>query len=322
MQDDWAARFTAEALARVDRFIADHAGLTRQDVDQPAQGATNRVFLARQDDGLVVFKVFCETERKERECFALRHWRVTGLVPSLLWDADPKMIVMSYVPGVYLADARNSEGEQAWAEASRESGKAVGLLTKVPLGSEDRTWFESHFYAQLPTLESYLARILELGRAIQARDPDFRDGFWRKSLGFIETEMPCILAQPRVLYHQDVANLHVQQGRFEGFFDLEMCRVGCAAMQLGAALGMVEAGHAAWAFFREGWEAGTGMPLTPRDAAAAGAARQLLGWREISRYISYDGTPGTGFEWADPPDPARYRSSFEAADGLLQTGVF
>ncbi len=93
-------------------------------------------------------------------------------------------------------------------------------------------------------------------------------------------------------------------------------------MQLGSALGMVEAGHAAWAFFREGWEAGTGKPLTPRDAAAAGAARQLLGWREISRYISYDGTPGTGFEWAAPADPAWYRSSFEAGDGLLQTGVF
>lgn len=93
-------------------------------------------------------------------------------------------------------------------------------------------------------------------------------------------------------------------------------------MQLGAALSMVEVGHADWNRFRDGWEAGTGAPLAPRDAAAASAARQLLGWREISRYLSYDGTPGTGFEWASPADPARYRRLFEATDALLQTGVF
>lgn len=322
MPDDWAARFTAEALAKVDAFIADHDGLTRQGVDQPGHGSTNRVFFARRNDDLVVLKVFCEVERKERECFALRHWHTTGLVPDLLWDVDSRMIVMSHIPGGWLAGARESEGEQAWADACRETGNAIGLLTNVPLSSADRAWFESHFYAELPTLESYLARILELGRAIHGRDPDFRDGFWKQSLDFIEAATPDILAQPRVLYHQDVANLHVRHGRFTGFFDLEMCRVGCAAMQLGSAVGMVEAGQAAWTFFREGWEAGTGKPLTPHDAAAAGAARQLLGWREISRYMSYDGTPGTGAEWADPADPVRYRSRFEAADGFLQTGVF
>jgi hypothetical protein len=318
MQDNWDARFTAEALAKVDRFIADHDGLTRQGVHQPAQGATNRVFFVRRDGGLVVFKVFCETERKERECFGLRHWHKTGLVPDLIWDADPRMIVMSHVPGLWLDDARKVEGEQSWADASREAGKAIGLLTQTPLSSADRAWFESHFYAELPTLESYLGRILELGRAIHARDPDFRDGFWSKSLLFIEAAMPYILAQPRVLYHQDVGNLHVLDGRFTGFFDLEMCRVGCEAMQLGA----VAVGAVSWACFREGWEAATGKPLTPRDAAAAVAAGQLLGWREISRYLSYDGAPGTGFDWAAPADPARYRRSFEEADGLLQTGAF
>lgn len=314
--------FSEKALAAVDRFIADHAGFTRRGLDQPAQGNTNRVVFARRDDALVVFKVFCETERKERECFAMRHWRGTGLVPELLWDSDPVMILMSHVPGVWLKEFRSSEGERAWADASRETGRSIGLLTRVPLGSADRTWFESHFYTELPTLESYLGRILQLGRAIHASDPDFQDGFWGRSLDFVEATMPAIFAQPRVLYHQDVTNLHVQQGRFTGFFDLEMCRVGCAAMQLGAALGMVEAGHADWSSFRNGWELGTGNPLTPHDAVAAGAVKQLLGWREISRYLSYDGTPGTGFDWAEPVDPVLYRRSFEVVDDLLQTGVF
>ncbi|MBN1809553.1 MAG: aminoglycoside phosphotransferase family protein, partial [Planctomycetes bacterium] len=315
--------YSSTARARVEAFIADHQdAITLEGVRQPGQGATNRVFFARRGDDLVVFKVFCERERKERECFALRHWGRTGLVPGLLWDAGPDMIVTTHVPGDWLWRVRDIEGEQAWSEASREAGRAVGALTRVPLTSRDSARFESRFYADHPTLESYFARILELGRAVHARDPDFCDGFWKTSLDFIEETIPSILAQPRVLYHQDVANFHVQRGRFSGFFDLEMCRVGCEAMQLGSALEMIAAGHAAWPPFREGWEAGAGKPLSPQGAAAAGAAGQLLGWREITRYLSYDGRPGSGFEWAGPADPRRYRTSFETGDRLLQTGVF
>jgi len=315
-------RFTVEALAEVDRFIADRDGLTREGVEQPGQGATNRVIFARHGERLVVFKVFCDQQRKQRECFALRHWRATGLVPELLWDAGARMIGMSHVPGMYLADIRDAEGQRAWTGASRDTGRAIGRLTTVPLSSRQRAYFESRFYGRWATLEAYLGRVLALGRSIHARDADFRDGFWGASLDFIEAQMPNILRQGRVLYHQDVANLHVRDGRFVGFFDLEMCRAGCAAMQLAAAMGMVEAGHLAWAFFREGWEESTGKPLTPRDAAAAMAARQLLGWREISRYMSYDGTPGTGFDWAAPADPVRYRTLFQKADDTLEAGVF
>jgi hypothetical protein len=320
--NDWQARFTAKALGRVDDFIAAHPGLTRQGVQQPPQGSTNRVFFARRGEELLVFKVFCERQRKERECFALRHWGDTGLTPKLIWDVDPTMIVTSHVPGLWLSDARKKEGEEAWRGACRQVGRAVGLLTRVPMSVADRTRFESAFYGELGALESYLGRILDLGRSVHQRDEDFRDGFWKRSLAFIAAELPGILRQPRVLYHQDVANLHVQQGRLMGFFDLEMCRAGCAAMQLGSAMGMVETDPEAWPFFREGWAAATGKALTARDAAAAAAARQLLGWREITRYISYDGTPGSGFEWAAPADPARYRSRFEATDRLLEIGVF
>jgi len=119
MPDDWPRRFTREALAKVDAYIAAHPGYTRQGVEQPKQGATNRVIYARRDHELVVFKVFCEVERKERECFALRHWQETGLVPELIWDADPRMIVTSHLPGVSLPAAREAYGEMAWREISR-----------------------------------------------------------------------------------------------------------------------------------------------------------------------------------------------------------
>lgn len=317
MSNDWATHFTQDALAKVDAFIAEHPEYSRDGVPQPGQGSTNRVMFARSGDRLVVLKVFCEVERKERECFGLRHWRDTGLVPELIWEADPTLIVMSHVPGVYLSQAPEADGEEAWRAACREVGRAIGRLTRVPLSAADRTAFESRFYRDAPTLEAYLGRILSLGRSINERDPDFRDDFWRASLDFAEAELPGILAQPPVLYHQDAGNLHVRHGRFMGFFDLEMCRVGCAAMQLASSLGMLEGDEAGWEPFFQGWEAATQAPLGSKDRRAAAAAGHLLDWREISRYLSYDGTPGTGFPWASPADPVAYRRSMEAMANMI-----
>jgi hypothetical protein len=317
MPDDWPRRFTRGALAKVDAYIAAHPGYTRQGVEQPKQGATNRVIYARRDHELVVFKVFCEVERKERECFALRHWQETGLVPELIWDADARMIVMSYLPGVSLPAAREAYGEVAWREACLETGRATASLIGVSLGTAEGAAFESRFYEGLGALGAYLGRILELGRSIHSRDPDFGGRSWQESLDLIEGQLDSILAQPRALYHQDPGNLHVEQGRFVGFFDLEMCRVGGAAMQLASALGMLEGRQDGWVPFRAGWEAATGAPLGPADRIAALAASYLLHWREISRYLSYDGTPGSGYAWASPADPVAYRKSMETAEGLL-----
>jgi len=318
MPNDWATQFTKEALAKGDAFIAEHPGYTQDGVEQPEQGATNRVIFARRGDDLVVFKVFCNAERKDRECFALRHWRETGLVPELIWDADPRMIVMSHVPGVNLPAAREVHGEIAWREACRRTGRAIGSLTRVSLGASDRAAFESRFYDGLGTLEAYLGRILELGRSIHGRDPDFREGFWQESLDLIDVQLDGILSQPRVLYHQDPGNLHVEQGRFMGFFDLEMCRAGGAAMQLASSLGMLKGEKEGWEPFCQGWEAATDAPLGPDDRRAALAANHLLHWREISRYLSYDGTAGSGYAWTSPADPVVYRKSMEAMENMLK----
>ena len=318
MPNNRAERFTNFALNKVDAFIAEHDDYTRQGVAQLGQGSTNRVVFARRDEDLVVFKVFCEDERKARECFALRHWAATGLVPELIWADDPRMLIMSYIPGVYFVESRRLEGEDAWRQACRATGRAVASLTGVPLRREDRADFESRFYSPLGTLEAYLQKILHLGHSINTKDPDFAGPFWKDNLDFAQAHLPAILAQPRVLYHQDVANLHAQRGGFMGFFDLEMCRVGCAAMQLGSSLGMLVDEPDAWPLFREGWQAQTGTDLSQDDRRAIAAAHHLLAWREISRYLSYDGTPNTGFHWADPADPVRYRKFAEQVARMLE----
>jgi len=43
MSEDWPTRFTEEALAKVDAFIAEHPGRSRHGVEQPGQGATTGV---------------------------------------------------------------------------------------------------------------------------------------------------------------------------------------------------------------------------------------------------------------------------------------
>ena len=153
MSDDWATQFAAEALTKVDAFIAGHHGYTRDGVEQPEQGATNRVVFARCDGDVVVFKVFCNRERRDREYFALKHWQETCLVPKLIWHADPRMIVTTHIPGVNLAAARGIHGEDAWRQACRETGGAIGSLTRIPLSDADRAAFESRFYEGLGALE-------------------------------------------------------------------------------------------------------------------------------------------------------------------------
>ena len=88
-------------------------------------------------------------------------------------------------------------------------------------------------------------------------------------------------------------------------------------MQLASAVGMLEGEGAAWEPFRDGWERATGGPLGPGDLRAALAGVHLLHWREISRYLSYDGTPGSGYDWASPADPVGHRRSIQAVVKML-----
>jgi hypothetical protein len=303
------------SLARVDAFIAEHPEYSRKDVPACGQGSTNHVVRARRRDEDVIFKLFCEHERKERESYGLRHWRQTGLIAELLWDDASDMVVMSYVPGIWLVQSREQEGIDAWRAATRETGSAIARLTTIPLSASERSDFQSRFYAK-HSFEDYVRQIVRLGRSVQARDPDFRDVYWKQNLDFIEGQIGRMLKEPSVLYHQDCANFHVQGGRFMGFFDVEMCRVGCRSMQLGSALGLTQVGDGSWDLFRQGWESVAGK-LTPDDLACAAAGSHLLGWRVITRYLTYDGTPGTGASWASPANPHDTRKWIDGVNAML-----
>ena len=306
------------ARERVDAFIRGNPGYSREDVKKPGPGVNNLVVFARKDGRTVVFKAFLWDQAKAREAYALNHWRETGLVPELLADvAADEMIIMSWLEGEYLG---KQDGEEAWRSACRGIGQAIGRLVQVPMTPAQVADFESRFF-EGSTLEGYLGKMLALGRSVQARDPDFRDRFWKEDLDFMEEQQGAILAQPRILYHEDIGNLYIHQGRFTGFFDLEMSRVGTAAMQLGTAMRLM-CGRGDWASFLKGWEDAQGADMSSAEKRAAVAAASFLGWREITRYLSYDGTPGTGYEWASPADPVRYRTEVEGIQEMVGINKF
>lgn len=66
--------------------------------------------------------------------------------------------------------------------------------------------------------------------------PAYQTPFFTESLTFAEQQIRFIDQQPRILFHEDIPNLCIAQGRFQGFYDLEMGRVGTEALQLGVAL--------------------------------------------------------------------------------------
>ena len=300
--------------ARLNDFLRENPDYFEDPALQASQGATNFVKFLRHEGAVVVAKVFHDDERKQRECFALRHWQDSGLVPALLRDDAPHILITSFVPGEML---RTTPENPLWRADCHAVGHAAGRLTRVPLDEAKRREFESRFYADVPTLEIFAFRILALGRGVASRDSDFSDSFWRTSLDHIENQLPLILREKQNLYHQDAANLHVENGRFMGFFDFEMSRVGGVSMQLASCLGMLGARSETWQSFREGWEAATGLTLGLTARATASAAFQLLGWREITRYLSYDGTPGSGFPWAGPADPLWHRERFQAVAAMF-----
>ena len=182
---DQQTTFTHHALSEVNTFVKKHPEYTLDGVEQPGQGATNRVIFARCDDELVVFKVFCELERKQRACFAFTHWEHTGLVPKLIKDASPDMILITYIPGIYLGESRINDTVKIWHTAVKNTSCAIASLTRTRLSAEKQENFISRFYRPLGEFESYLHRILELGWRIHNQDPTFMDNFWGDNLRFI-----------------------------------------------------------------------------------------------------------------------------------------
>jgi len=288
------------ATPAITQFVAEHPQYSI-DADQGgSQSVTNYViFGRRRNDGgdeqgeqAVVFKYFCRDERKEREVYGLRHFAQTGLVPRLLAEHGTRLIVEERIEGSFLPnpatqiDAANAVDR---ALAGFTLGQATARLTSVPLTAAAADGFERRFYAG-ESLAKYLTDILRASHAIQQRVACYRDPLFAWSLAQIDEHLETMLRQPRLLYHQDALNMHFAASRFVGFFDLEMCRVGVAAMQVGA-MWRIFTDYGNWTDFAAGFVGQAGRELTKAELEMSRAFAHFMAWRSISDYGDWHGEP-------------------------------
>jgi hypothetical protein len=290
------AEMERQAWPVVKEFVQQHPQYHVDENQSGSQSVTNYVILGHRRDHLseqrVVFKYFCRDERKQREIFGLRHFAATGLVPQLLEDDGPRLIVVSHIPGAFLP--RPEVDLAAFHGVDRQLmgytlGEATAKLMSTPLAAQTAKDFESRFYNG-ETLNNYLYGILQASQAIHQRVECYKADIFAHSLALIEENLPRILAQPRLLYHQDALNMHFMGSRFSGFFDLEMCRVGTAAMQIGS-LWSILVSYAVWEAFAQGFADVSGRMLEAQDWAASRAFGHFMLWRSISDYGDWRGEP-------------------------------
>ncbi len=305
---DWRAALAAEAWNQVRDFTSRHPEYTIAPEQSGGQGNTNYVILGKCGAERVVFKYFCQDERKDREVFGLRHWAASGLVPHLLAEQGRRLIAITLVPGEFLPAPEPKL-------AGRTLGQATARLAQTPLSPALAADFEQRFY-EGRSFEQYYMEILQASRAIHERVDLYAGSLYGRSLDFVESQLPSLFGSERILYHQDAANAHFQDSRFSGFFDLEMCRVGTVAMQLGCLWGVCQL-NAVWPSFASGFAAESGSPWTWQQDQTSRAVFELLVWRYISRYGEWHGEPlADGAMAQERADEAEYRADLERSAAL------
>jgi hypothetical protein len=250
-------------------------------------GATNRIVRLVGPDRQLVLKYFVNSERWQRELWGLMHFQPTGLVPQVLDGSQQNTIVMTE-----LATATRLVNS---VKAGRSLGRAAARLSRVPLSADQRVDFESRFYDR-ESLEAYLGRIVRAGHAVHESCGVCQTDVFSESLALLDDQLRVILRQPRVLYHQDAANVGFDRNEVSGFFDFEMCRVGTLSTQIGSLFVLFQATTIRWHDVRLGLEAELDRRLDTSEISAALAFAHVLIWRYITRYGEWNGTLETAAE--------------------------
>ncbi len=87
-----------------------------------------------------------------------------------------------------------------------------------------------------------------------------------------------------MLFHEDIFNMTVRHGEFQGFYDLEMCRQGTESMQLGVVVDLCEKGKLDWASIQSGYEAEVGRRLEKPELLSVLAMNHFYHWIRICRW--------------------------------------
>ncbi len=313
---------TKDAWDTVAEFVADRPDFLL-DPDIPTQGATNRVFYGRHNETPIVYKYFGFPPRWRNELYCLRHYAGTGVVPAVVASIPDKLIVMSRLPGHYVtrkAELTSMTADQI-AALSRQVGRAIGKLADTPLPGPDATDCPPRDFQIIlwnsdvrAAIESYLA----ICRAVRRVIPEYGGRFGERSLHFIASHIDAASAMRGMFFHEDIGNAMALDGEFVGFFDLEMCRIGTVAMQLGVALCLCGAGRLDWSELTGGVTRQTGIEISPDGQLAILAMHHLYHWIRACRWGWWDGSPGSDHHAAAARDASHHCGRMAEAVELIR----
>jgi len=230
------------------------------------------------------------------EVACLRHLAATGSVPQVIdGDCEP-FLIAERLPGedATLGYRTIHAAATGLPALSHAIGQAQGRLTAFPLPVSGRGYCPVRDFTVMPwpaDPQQMLSHYLDICRRIVQVLPEYGTGIFEPSLALLSAQLPSIGLRRRCLFHEDIANLKIDQGRFAGFFDLEMCRAGTDMMQLGVGLQCCGPGRLSWRFFKRGFEDGAGQVLTSDDLHSAVAMHHLYAWLRICRWGWWDGDP-------------------------------
>lgn len=289
-----------QALAE---FTAKRPEYTINEYQPEYRGGTNLITFGQRrteagEQQPVVYKYFIRTYRYSQEYFCLRHFAETGHVPKILAAVPERLIVMTRLAD---SDGRLLTLPQR-TQVSYEIGQAVGDLVQWPLpAAEDwptpQTEFE-HF-AWRTDVGEIIKDVLVRCRQMQKNVSAYQTPLYTEALKLAEEHADCINQQPRILFHEDIPNLCVRGGHFQGFYDLEMARIGTEAHQLGVALDLcrphwMDGEWLVWSDFIRGYQETTGRTLGEADFLSILAMSHFYYHLRLSRWGKWDGDPAQG----------------------------
>lgn len=273
----WRREMYESAKAAVEAFTRSHPDFsldtTRlKEAERQLRGGTNFILFGFYHDLPVVFKYYHEEWGKPRfrnEYACLRHFAATGCVPEVYAVAPEQLIVMTCLKGRFI----NQEVEAGVLDADacslmgREIGQAVGRMVNTPLPPDGAGYSIIRDYALLSWNTDLCAAVrfyTDLCRRDLALTAACEDPFYEASIALVESQVDRIPHQRKVIFHEDF-HCFVHQGRFQGFFDLEMCRQGTELMQVERVFQQCAPDGMLWADVLAGYSEETGRVMHEAD---------------------------------------------------------
>jgi len=343
MPEDWRLELERQSNAALETFVTKNPKFSIDATQSQYRGGTNFITFGHYDQQPVVFKFFVRNYRWQNEYFCLRHFAKTGYVPYILAVVPNRLIVMTRLPGhnfggVALTKQLSPDQRK---QVGYEIGQALAVFVQTPL-PEAGICFDFNKEGEIETQRGYspvsdfkciewgedlrevLKRYLLLCRGVQEVIDAYQTLFYTESLMLVESQIDVIDKQPHILFHEDISNLNIYEGAFQGFYDFEMCRLGTEAMQLGVAVRLcspdwLDDGWLHWGSLIEGYQSTTGRELGCEDYLSILAMSHFYHHIRVCQWGMWDG--GSGHMRASADDAEVHLGGMREACEILKDWV-